>query len=91
MKPHTTHTRKILCRRGLSTKRPQRIHANRACKRTFRTGSTASGGRISCPEEDGFVAAMQGESFFIHDVMSRRKYRAPGGRRIRVQYARSHR
>ena len=46
--------------------------------------------RISCLEEAGFAAAMQDESFFIHDIVTGRKYWALRGRRIHVPYTGSH-
>ena len=89
-KLHITYIRKILCRRGLSPKRPQKVHVNRAGKKAVSDWQYRIRKRISCLEEAGFAVIMQDESFFMHDVVTGRKYWAPRGRRIHVPYPGSH-
>ena len=48
------------------------------------------GKRISRLESDGFAMVMQDEAFFIHDVITGRKYWTPKGQRINVPYTGSH-
>jgi len=89
-KLHITYVRKILCRRGLSPKRPQKVHVNRAGKKAVSDWQYRIRKRISRLEEAGFAVVMQDESFFMHDVVTGRKYWAPRGRRIHVPYTGSH-
>ena len=89
-KLRVAHARKIPCRRGLSHRRPQKVHANRAGRKAVSDRQYRIRKRISCPEEAGFAVVVQDGSFLMRDVVTGRKYRAPGGRRIRVPYTGSH-
>ena len=73
-KPHITYVRKIMCRRGLSPKRPQRVHVNRAGKKAVRNWQYRLNRLIPCLEDAGFAVLMQDEAFFMHDVITGRKY-----------------
>ena len=90
VKLHTTYIRKILCRRGLSPKRPQMIHVNRASKKTVRNWQYRLRKQIPCLRRAGFAVVVQDESFFMHDVITGRKYWTPRGKRISVPYNGSH-
>ena len=89
-KLHITYVRKILCWRGLSPKRPQRIHINRAGKRSVQNWQYRLKRIIPRLEKAGFVITMQDESFFLHDMMTGRKYWSPKGQRISAPYTGSH-
>ena len=90
VKLHITYVRKILCRRGLSPKRPQKIHVNRAGKKTVQNWQYRLRRQIPCLERAGFAVVMEDESFFMHDVITGRKYWTPRGERISVPYTGSH-
>lgn len=90
IKLHITYVRKILCRRGLSPKRPQRIYVNRADRKAIQNWQYRLRRQIPCLERAGFAVAMEDESFFMHDVITGRKYWAPRGGRISIPYTDSH-
>ena len=84
------YVRKIMRGHGLSPKRPQRIHINRAGKKSVQNWQYRLRQRIPRLERDGFVVMMEDEAFFIHDVITGRKYWSPRGQRINVPYTGSH-
>ena len=84
------YVRKILRWRGLSPKRPQRIHINRADKRSVQSWQYRLKRIIPHLEKARFMIATQGESFFLHDMMTGRKYWSPKGQRISASYTGSH-
>ena len=90
-KLHITYIRKIMCRSGLSSKRPQQVYINRAGKKSIQDWQYRLKRRIPCLEGAGFAAAMQDESLFTHDVITGHKYRPPRGQRINAPYTGSHR
>ena len=54
------YIRKIMCRSGLSSKRPQQVYINRAGKKSIQDWQYRLKRRIPCLEGAGFAAAMQG-------------------------------
>ena len=78
-------------RRGLIPKVPQRVHISRAGKEAVRGWQYRFDKRVSCLEGNGFTIVDENEAFFIHDVISGRKYWFPRRERIVVPYAGSHR
>ena len=77
-------------RHGLTPKVPQKVHINRAGRQAVRGWQYRFDRRVSRLEEDGFAIVDEGEAFFIHDVMSGRKYWSPKRERIVVPYTGSH-
>ena len=75
---------------GMTPKVPQKVHINRASKEAVRSWQYRFDRRVSRLEQDGFTIVDEDEVFFIHDVMSGRKYRSPCGEQIVVPYTRSH-
>ena len=90
-KMYITNVRKITRRHGLTPKIPQKVHINRASKEAVRGWQYHFDRRVSRLEEDGFTIVDEDEAFFIHDVVSGRKYWSPRGERIVVPYTGSHR
>ena len=76
---------------GLSPKRPQRDHVNRAGRKTARNWQYRLNRLVPCLEGAELTVLMQDEAFFMHDVITGRKYRAPRNRQIGVSYTRNHR
>ena len=76
---------------GLTPKIPQKIHINRADKETIRGWQYRFGKCVSRLDGDRFTIVDEDEAFFIHDVISGRKYWSPRGERIAVLYTGSHR
>ena len=91
MRLYITNVRKILHRYGLSPKKPQRVHIRRAGKKTVRNWQYRLRRQIPCLEGAGFAVVMEDEAFFIHDVISGRKYWSPTGEPIILPYTGSHR
>ena len=77
-------------RHNLSPKAPRKIHVNRANKKAVQGWQYRLDKRISRLERDGFIMVMQDEAFFIHDVITGRKYWVPKGQRINIPYTGSH-
>ena len=75
---------------GLSPKRSQNVHVNRATTAAVKSWQYRLKNRISRLEKDGFVIAVEDEAFFIHDVKSGRKYWSPVGVPTTVPYTGSH-
>ena len=71
---YITNVRKAMRRHGLTPKVPQKIHINRAGKEAVRGWQYRFDKRVSRLEGDGFTIVDEDEAFFIHDVMSGRKY-----------------
>ena len=90
IRPYITNVRKAMRRHGMTPKVPQKIHINRASKEAVRSWQYRFDRRVSRLEQDGFTIVDEDEVFFIHDVMSGRKYRFPRGEQIVVPYTRSH-
>ena len=90
-KLHITYIRKMMRNRGLSTKRLQKVHINRADRKAVRNWQYRVNRLISCLEGIGFAVVMEDEAFFMHDVITGRKYWSPHGQRIGVPYTGSHR
>ena len=90
-KLYITNVRKAMCRHGLTPKIPQKVHINRAGKEAVRGWQYRFNKRVSRLEGDGFTIVDEDEAFFIHDVISGRKYWSPRGERIVVPYTGSHR
>ena len=78
-------------RHGLTPKIPQKIHINRADKEAVRGWQYHFDKRVSRLDGGGFAIVDEDEAFFIHDVISGRKYWSPRGERIVVPYTGSHR
>ena len=87
-KLYITNVRKAMRRHGLTSKVPQKVHINKAGKEAVRGWQYRFDKRVSRLEGDGFT--MVDEAFFIHDVISGRKYWSPRGERIVVPYTGSH-
>ena len=90
-KLHITYVRTITRGRGLSSKRPQKIHINRVGRKAVWNWQYRLNRLIPYLEGAGFTVLMQDEAFFTHDVITDRKYWAPRSRRINVQYTGNHR
>ena len=88
---YITNVRKAMRRHGLTPKIPQKVHINRAGKEAVRGWQYRFDKRVSRLEGDGFTIVDEDEAFFIHDVISGRKYWFPRGERIVVPYTGSHR
>ena len=88
---YITGVRKAMRRRGLIPKVPQRVHISRAGKEAVRGWQYRFDKRVSCLEGNGFTIVDENEAFFIHDVISGRKYWFPRRERIVVPYTGSHR
>ena len=89
-KLHITYVRKIMCRYDLSPKESQRVHINRAGKKTVQNWQYRFKKQVPRLEKDGFIPVMEDEAFFIHDTVSGRKYWSLRGKRIAVPYTGSH-
>ena len=104
-KLHVTYIRKMMRNRGLSPKRSQKVHINRADRKAVRNLMLAVSGQQAhldemipagsrpprCLEGIGFAVVMEDEAFLMHDVISGSKYWSPRGQRIGVPYTGSHR
>ena len=73
-------------RHGLTPKIPQKVHINRAGKEAVLGWQYRFDKRVSRLEGDGFTIVDEDEAFFIHDVISGRKYWSPRGEKIVVPY-----
>ena len=61
-------------RGGLSHKKPQRDHINRAGRKAVRNWQYRLNRFVPCLEGAGLTVLMQDEAFFVHDVITGRKY-----------------
>ena len=87
---YITNVRKAMRRHGLTPKVPQKVHINRASREAVRGWQYRFDRRASRLEEEGFTILDVDEAFFIHEVISGRKYWSPRGGRIVVPYTGSH-
>ena len=87
---HITYIRKLMHEYGLTPKTSTRIHINRADNKTVNSWRYRVKKQISRLKSEGFTILATDESFFIHDVMSGRKYWSPRGTRITVPYTGGH-
>ena len=88
---HITSIRRIMRGYGLTPKIPQKVHISRVGKEAVRGWQYRFDKRVSRLEGDGFTIVDEDKAFFIHDVISGRKYWSPRGERIVVPYTGSHR
>ena len=74
-----TYIRKMVRNRGLSPKRPQKVHINRANRKAVRNWQYRANRLILCLEGIGFAVVMEDEAFFMYDVITGHKYWPPRG------------